>query len=264
MNSITPSVEPGFDQETVSRLRQDYQKDGYVLLKGFLSPEEVSETLEQLALFRREVLPTMPDHHVFYEDKDKPDTLKQLQHLDEYHPFFHDLLHGSRFQRVAEILLEDAVVPRNFQYFNKPPLVGQPTPPHQDGYYFMLNPCEAVTMWLALESVDEINGCVRYIPGSHQREMRPHTRTGTLGFSQGILNYGPDDFAQERSFPAEAGDLLVHHAMTIHRADRNNSSTRTRQALGFIYYAERAREDKAAHEAYAEKLRQEMQAGNRI
>jgi ectoine hydroxylase-related dioxygenase (phytanoyl-CoA dioxygenase family) len=50
------------------------------------------------------------------------------------------------------------------QYFNKPPSVGQPTPPHQDGYYFMLDPCEAVTMWFALDEVDEENGRMRYVP----------------------------------------------------------------------------------------------------
>ncbi|MEC8389905.1 MAG: phytanoyl-CoA dioxygenase family protein [Planctomycetota bacterium] len=35
--------------------------------------------------------------------------------------------------------------------------------------------------------------------------------------------------------PAQPGDLLVHDAMTIHRADANRSTNRTRRALGFIY-----------------------------
>jgi phytanoyl-CoA hydroxylase len=32
----------------------------------------------------------------------------------------------------------------------------------------MLDPCEALTMWLVLEKVDEENGCVRYVRGSHK------------------------------------------------------------------------------------------------
>lgn len=76
---------------------------------------------------------------------------------------------GSRFEKLASILLHDEVIGKNIQYFNKPPKIGKPTPAHQDGYYFMLEPNEAVTMWMALEPVDEENGCVRYVKGSHKK-----------------------------------------------------------------------------------------------
>lgn len=156
-------------------------------------------------------------------------------------------------------------MPRNMQYFNKPPGIGQPTPPHQDGYYFMLEPCEAVTMWFALDDVDEENGCVRYVRGSHRRGMREHARTQTLGFSQGIVDYPTDtDRECEITFPAKPGDLLVHDAMTIHRADGNRSATRSRRALGFIYYSERAREDADAHAAYQRNLAEDMKAVGKI
>ena len=89
-------------------------------------------------------------------------------------------------------------------------------------------------MWLALDVVDEENGCVRYVRGSHRRGMRPHGRTGVLGFSQGITDYGqPEDLADEIAFPAQPGDLLVHHALTIHRADGNRSATRHPTLFGF-------------------------------
>jgi phytanoyl-CoA hydroxylase len=34
---------------------------------------------------------------------------------------------------------------------------------------------------------------------------------------------------------ASAGDLLVHHSLTIHRANTNTSQS-SRKAIGFIYY----------------------------
>ncbi len=261
-NLISPSL--NYTDEELNRYNQNYQQDGYVLLKSFLSPREVEYVKSALAQLIQETVPTMPEHHVFYEDKANKDSLKQLQNIDSYHPFFEHMLKQSRFRAIAQVLLRDQVIPKNFQYFNKPPKLGQPTPPHQDGFYFKLNPCEAVTMWLALEEVDEINGCVRYIPGSHRDGMRPHSSTKTLGFSQGILDYSPDDFNLERSFPASPGDLLVHHALTIHRADRNNAEDRTRKALGLIYYAERAREDREAKEAYSRQLIEKMKSQNQI
>ena len=115
-------------------------------------------------------------------------------------------------------------------------------------------------MWLALEEVDEENGCVRYVRGSHLKAMRPHGRTKTAGFSQGITDYGTDnDRSNEVAIPATAGDLLIHHAMTIHRADGNQSATRTRRALGFIYFSVAAKEDKVAKEAYLKLLAEEKQ-----
>ncbi|MGA1522446.1 MAG: hypothetical protein ACO4CZ_00610 [Planctomycetota bacterium] len=58
--------------------------------------------------------------------------------------------------------------------------------------------------------------------------------------------------------PRQAGDLLAHDASTIHRADANRDPTRSRKALGFIYYAESARVDEARHAAYQERLAREM------
>ena len=52
--------------------------------------------------------------------------------------------------------------------------------------------------------------------------------------------------------------------MTIHRADANLSQTRTRQAIGFIYYSERAKEDEVAHAAYQKRLAADMKAKGKI
>ena len=245
--------------------KEAFDRDGYVFLKGFLSAQEMAALQSQIDRFIADVVPTLPREQVFYEDKNRPDTLKQIQHLWKHDPVFERLMIDSPFREVAELLLEGPVVPKNLQYFNKPPGVGQPTPPHQDGYYFMLKPCEAVTMWLALDHVDEANGCMRYVRGSHRRGMRPHGRTQTLGFSQGITDYGrPEDRADEVALPAKPGDLLVHHALTIHRADGNATRDRTRKAIGFVYYAQRANEDVEAKAAYQKKLAEELALAGKI
>jgi phytanoyl-CoA hydroxylase len=246
-------------------LRERFYGDGFVALPQFVSGHEMAELLANMDRFIKDVVPQLPDEHVFYENRNDPATLKQIQQMGDHDPWFHELFTAGRFREVAELLLAGPVVPKNMQYFNKPPGVGQPTPPHQDGYYFMLDPCEAVTMWFALEEVDEENGCVRYVKGSHKQGMREHARTQTLGFSQGLVDYPTDaDRESELPFLAKPGDLLVHHALTIHRADGNRSATRTRRALGFIYYSERAREDVEAHAAYQRKLAEDMKAAGKI
>ncbi len=239
--------------------RDAFRRDGFVSFAGFLAPDALTELQANVVRFIRDVLPQLPREHVFYEDRDDPATLKQIQQMGVHDPYFNKWLSAGPIRDLAESLLDGPVVPQNLQYFNKPPGIGKPTPAHQDGFYFMLDPCAAVTMWLALDKVDPENGCVRYLPGSHLTGMRAHGRTTTLGFSQGITDYPTtEDQAAEVAMHASPGDLLVHHAMTVHRADGNSTAGRARRALGFIYFSVGARQDQAAHRVYQERLKREM------
>lgn len=237
-------------------LLQDFDRDGYVAIRPLIPKEELADLNREIARYIQDVVPTMPEAQVYYENKSDKSTLKQLQHMFDYDAYFEDLMLNGPARQIAETVLQEEVVPVNMQYFNKPPGVGQPTPPHQDGYYFHLTPCNAVTGWLALEPVDEETGCIHYVRGSHKTEgFRAHGRTGVLGFSQGMTDFGTeDDAAKSVSFPGDGGTFLMHHAKTIHWAGANNSATRSRRALGFIYYAKSAGIDVKAKEAYQKKL----------
>jgi phytanoyl-CoA hydroxylase len=242
-----------------------FNRDGYVVMRGFLDSAEVKELREHLDNFIATRLDDLPREHAFYEELGDERTLKQLQRLHEHDDVFGRWMTDSKFRQLAELLLDGPVTCQNMQYFNKPAGIGLPTPPHQDGYYFMLEPCRALTMWLALEPVDEANGCVRYVTGSHHYGMRAHGRTKTLGFSQGIMDYPcANDHDNERALPAQPGDRLVHHALTIHRADGNTDPTRDRRAMGFIYYSAAAQPDEVAHAEYQRRLAQAMAAEGKI
>jgi phytanoyl-CoA hydroxylase len=235
-------------------LKTSFDKDGYAFIPGFLNKTEIETLIEKLDDLIQNHLPKMPSNHISYEDKSKPETLKQLQDLQHYNVFFEEMLNDSNFEDIAEILLGERTTGKTVEYFNKPKKIGGPTPPHQDNYYFKLKPPKALTMWLALEKIDEKNGCLRYLKGSHLQGMRPHGKSKTIGFSQGITNYREEDFRKEIPVPALPGDLLIHHAMTIHRADKNSSNSRSRQSLGFIYFASTAQEDVEAKRKYQEEL----------
>lgn len=234
--------------------RAAFERDGFLLRPAFLSADEVAQCLLQLERYIAEVVPGLSPEEVFYEDREKPETLKQLQSMHVHDPWFAGFF-GDRVRQVAEELLGTGVVGRNMQFFNKPPGSGLPTPAHQDGHYFKIDPPSAVTMWLALDAADEDNGCVRYVRASHRKGMRAHALTGTLGFSQGISDFGTsEDQENEVAMTARPGDLLAHHALTIHRADGNCSARRNRRALGCIFYSVDAMEDLAAEADYRRQL----------
>lgn len=237
--------------EDVSRV---FNLNGFIFIPNFFNNNEIKKIIESTDRYIKEIAPHRPAKEIFYEDPNDTDTLKQIQVMHQNDAFFKDLIEG-KLSELAEMVLGEPVKPINLQYFNKPP-GGQATPPHQDGYYFKLKPNHAVTMWLALENVDKENGYVSYVQGSHHYGMRHHGKSGVLGFSQHILDFGqPFDYDNMVSLPAEAGDLLAHHSLTIHKAEANTSNNRTRRVLGFIYYAKSCKEDETAVKAYKEQLK---------
>lgn len=241
------------DPRTRTQLKADFDRDGFVVLRGYLSPAEAAEVDAHVDRFIRDVLPTAPATTAFYEDKADPASIKRLQHMSTLDPWFGQLYGSDRFQGLASALLGDGARPSALQWFNKPARVGGVTPPHQDGFYFMLEPNLAITLWLALDDMDEENGCIRYLPGSHREPMRPHQPSTVIGFSQGIADYGVADRRREEVLHARPGDLICHHSMTIHRADANPSDRR-RAALGFVYFAASAREDRERADRYRQEL----------
>lgn len=243
-----------------SACRTEFETNGFTTIRGFLPPEELLLLRSELDRYIRDVVPGLPDGDAFYEDRSRPDTLKQL-HRIERDKFFADYLNHPRWKSAAEAMLgEPAATPKGAEWFNKPPRTKHITPPHQDNYYFCLSPPRVLTMWLALDEVNEENGCLRYVLGSHRHPIRPHSRTSTLGFSQGISDYTAADHEREIAVPAAPGDVLIHHGNTIHRADFNRSSTRHRRSFGMVFQAASCVRDEDAFQRYLQSSKAQHQS----
>ncbi len=103
----------------------------------------------------------------------------------------------------------------------KPPRQQNPTPWHQDDYYFATEE-PAITAWIALEPVSESNGTLRVVPGSHKAPVLSHA------------NAAGDSAFKEVQAPItgsvpilpQLGDVSFHHKRTLHGAFANNSDIR--------------------------------------
>lgn len=235
-----------------------FERDGFAYIPGFLTPAEADELEANFDRFVADIVPTMPRNRAMYEDYNDPKSLKQLDYLDRFDPWFHDFKNSERFLDLARGFLHDEVVPQHIAAFIKPPHQGTPTPPHQDGYYFKLHPNEALTFWVPVGDIDAENGAVCYIKGSHKKGMLQHGASGVLGFSQG-MSQDLDAIGETYVGTVRRGDCLVHHSMTVHFA-AGNPTGRTRRAIGLVYYAERAKEDREAMERYHANVREQQAA----
>lgn len=112
---------------------------------------------------------------------------------------------------------------------------------HQDLAYFHLDGENVCTTWIPLDEVDDTTGAVLYVVGSHldHTEYRPNMFVsdmqlpGTVG--ETVPDYSTIEDAPIVSFETKPGDLVVHHARTIHGAGANASATRRRRAISIRY-----------------------------
>ncbi len=109
------------------------------------------------------------------------------------------------------------------QIFMKPPKFGSAKPYHQDNAYFRCHPDdEVVTAWIALDDVDESNGCLRYIDGSHRLPILEHHVVPGEAYN---LEPALDqiDLSKESLAPVGKGGVVFHHVKTLHTSHRNTS-----------------------------------------
>ena len=176
---------------TQGQVRADFDRDGYVALRPLFGAAKMAEINRELDRYIADVVPGMAREEVYYERKDDPSTLKQMQRMAEYDPYFRSLAESGEIRDLARACLGEEVRMVNVEYFNKPAGIGQPTPPHQDGYYFHLSPCSAVTGWLALEDVDELAvlaaGLVDALEVQEGREEEAVHLERTLEVRQGLF-----------------------------------------------------------------------------
>lgn len=240
-------------------LRAQFDHDGHVTVRQLLPSSEFVDLVHNLDRYIRDVVPGLPASDAFYDDRSRPETLKQLHRMGQ-DPYFAAYRHHPAWLALAESLLGEPAAADEPEWFNKPPLSTAGTPPHQDNYYFCLKPCQVVTVWMALDEVDEENACMRYVPGSHKEPVRPHARSGTLGFSQAISDYGPADTAREVAIPLSPGDVSAHHGNLIHRAGPNRSATRHRRAFAMVFRGTSCQRDEVAFARYQASVRAQHKA----
>lgn len=228
-------------------LRSQFAEQGYIHVPGFLTEAECLDAERHIDSYVRDLAPTLPRTEVMYDDYERPETLKRISRL-QLDAFFEALRSQPKFGALAQALLQDEVVAQSLQYFNKPP-GGDATPAHQDGYYFCLVPNEAITFWIPLDDVDDENGTLHYVSGSHLGGILPHQPSAVIGFSQGLAAADLRPYGEERICVVKRGDALIHHSRLIHLAGPNRSQ-RQRRALGQVYFARRAQVDPSMKQRY--------------
>lgn len=140
---------------------------------------------------------------------------------------FHDVLWNPRFVIAAQQLMGNKAVRFwHDQLFYKPAKKGGVVAWHQDySYWTRTKPVAHLTCWCALDDATVENGCLQYIPGSHQWGLLP--KPVIAGELQGIKDFLNEEqqekFAHPVYAPVKAGEAIFHHSLTLHGSGENKS-----------------------------------------
>jgi ectoine hydroxylase-related dioxygenase (phytanoyl-CoA dioxygenase family) len=191
-----------------------YDANGYLLLKGFITPDEAAGLRGEVHAIAARQGPT----NATWSSVAGEGT--QLEHSHDVQfrsAAFTRLLVDPRLTAVFTSLIGPNVQLHHNKMFIKPPERGSPFPMHQDYGYFPHRGVSMTAAILHLDSAPDIKGCVRVYPGSHKLGPLP--------------SFGQDHHVDVEQFPlasatpveAEAGDLLVFNYLTVHGSGLNTS-----------------------------------------
>ena len=204
--------------------KQAYTEDGYLLVKGVLSPNEA-------ATYRREChdlarrLGAGPDQDPTWGSarampaQPTMTTLKACHDVQFEAAAFARLIVDERLNEIAADLIGGPNVQlHHTKMIIKPPEKGSPFPMHQDHAFFPHSKHSVLAAICHFDNAPEEKGCVRIVPGSHR-----------LGPVEHIIEGSPhlpfDRYPLESSVPCPAGpgDVLFFNYLTIHGSGVNES-----------------------------------------
>jgi Phytanoyl-CoA dioxygenase (PhyH) len=156
---------------------------------------------------------------------------REVQRLEAFHSFAH---HPALLGLIEAVLGEPGLPhPAKIARLSFPQNTAHTTPAHQD-YPFIQGAAETFTTWIPLGDCPSELGGLEVNARTHVEGIRPHHLSlgaGAMGIDPSTL---PDRWL---TTGYKAGDVLVFHSHTVHRATPNLTRDRLRVSVDFRYQA---------------------------
>lgn len=223
-----------------------FKEDGFVVIENFFDKDLIEEVKKAIVSFDNWDI--MRDKDAVFEGDESDRDFKYIQNVNYYVPKCHKVLTNKLFSKVAE-LLEEEIYFVNMEIHNKVPHKGTFTPAHQDNFYFQLSPPSSLTAYIPLEMHSaEVNGGLKFLKGTHKLGTLNHKSSKVKAFSSLLELDNPEDY-EEFGTDLGPGDIVFHHADTVHFAD-DNTSEHHRRSLSLRFNGVSAQIDPKIREQY--------------
>jgi phytanoyl-CoA hydroxylase len=212
-----------------------YQRDGYLVVRGLFSPEEVAHLREHFMALR--AAGSYPGDFGGV-DPTSNDPLKRYPRMIHMHRWDEISLRWMIDARLRDVMTgllgREPYAVQTMLYFKPPGARGQAL--HQDQFYLRVQPGTCMAAWMALDPCDEENGCMQVVPRSDELPVLCTQKADTSISFTDITVPVPDQMPPV-SVLMDAGDVLFFNGSLIHGSYPNRSRDRFRRALIGHYIA---------------------------
>jgi ectoine hydroxylase-related dioxygenase (phytanoyl-CoA dioxygenase family) len=210
-----------------------YRENGFVQIDEVLSASE----LEELRGYLAEVLSAQAVHSI-QTDHEKGTYYKVLnQRVNTWrdHGGMAKFVLGKRFADLGKQLTgSDGIRLFHDHALYKMPGDSKPTPWHQDWPYWPMNEIGAFSVWIALDDVDETNGCMMFVPKT--QKIKNLKSISLVDPADIFADAGAKDADRNTAVVVRmrAGSCTFHDGLTFHYAHANQTD-KPRRALAIIF-----------------------------
>ena len=202
---------------------KQYQKDGYILVKGFCSRNEI-DRLYGVAIQDD----AMRKHALDLNDQSGKKTKLSLWFTPGNDVFGYLTRSKKVIDVVASLLDSDAPVCHfHSKLMQKEPKVGGAWEWHQDyGYWYknqFIFPDQLISIMVALTPATKENGCLQVIKNSHKLGRVNHGFAGEQVGADMVMVNNALQTMELIYCELEAGDALIFHSNILHRSEANLS-----------------------------------------
>jgi phytanoyl-CoA hydroxylase len=208
-------------------IKKEFSEKGFVTVRNLFDQELVSNVRAEIKRI----------HQEFPILKEKTPLLHKLGEWSIKSPHLasqsiKNLVYSKQFQRLSIELIGEDVDLFWSATADKPKEKGKKFPWHQDTGYDEI-PKEYITIWAAFDHVDENNGGLWAVPGSHIGKIHPHEfrKADELNYAGVFIKDPYESNKDAQPICLSPGDVVCMHSKLIHASFQNHS---LRERTGLI------------------------------
>ncbi len=193
-----------------------FNETGYLTALPGLAPTDIRDLRRYLDWLIEEVI--------------SADDRRNSYSINQYHQVsgrLWDLIHTPIFVDYVSDILGPESVCWSTHLFCKLPGDGMEIPLHQDANYWPFTPTKSVTIWLAIDDVDEANAAMQFIPRSHLEGDLAHAELpldGSVVLNRRVVQHERYDEVVLNEL--RAGEVSLHTDLLLHGSPHDLSSRR--------------------------------------
>jgi ectoine hydroxylase-related dioxygenase (phytanoyl-CoA dioxygenase family) len=245
-----PSASPPTKQKSGSLTEEQvefYRREGYLVLPNLLCDRDLEPIIQALSDKVEEIASKMveagklSDPFVgepfktrlarMFEDKSDADFLEFGRSWRDRHPgYFHFMANPKILDAVESLIGPEIFANPVYNTRPKVPKVAAGAVPwHQDRSYWPgANANPVITVWIPLVDANEINGCLKIWPRTHNSALARHHHETYTGTAYTEIDIDSPELKPYKkiapvTLPIEAGGAILFNDRCIHMSTPNNS-----------------------------------------